>query len=88
MDSVGPLPFPLQRQIVRKTQQISIFPDKAALLEGIAEQVWRLTFESFLDRVDAGAVDSASTPTREASEPTEGAPSSPLLAYMRAAFDQ
>ncbi len=30
------------------------FPDKAALLEGIAEQVWRLTFESFLDRVDAG----------------------------------
>jgi len=44
------------------------FPDKAALLEGIAEQVWRLTFESFLDRVDAGAVDSASTPTREAVE--------------------
>jgi len=31
------------------------FPDKAALLEGIAEQVWRLTFEAFLDRVDAGA---------------------------------
>lgn len=59
------------------------FPDKAALLEGIAEQVWRLTFESFLDRVNTGAVDSASTPTHEASEPTEGTPASPLLAYMR-----
>ena len=60
------------------------FPDKAALLEGIAEQVWRLTFEAFLGRVDAGAVDSASKPPHEASEPTEGAPASPLLMYMRA----
>ena len=58
------------------------FPDKA-LLEGIAEQVWRLTFESFLGRVDAGGVDAESTPAPEASEPTEVAPASPLLAYMR-----
>ena len=27
-------------------------PDKAALLEGISEQVWRLTFNSFLARVE------------------------------------
>ena len=33
------------------------FPDKAALLEGIVEQVWRLTFEAFLDRVNTGTVD-------------------------------
>ena len=57
------------------------FPDKAALLEGIAEQVWRLTFESFLDKVDTEAFDPESTPT--ASEPTEDTPASPLLAYMR-----
>ncbi len=55
------------------------FPDKAALLEGIAEQVWRLTFEAFLDRVNTGAVDSTSTPTHEASEPAEGTPASPLF---------
>ena len=55
------------------------FPDKAALLEGIAEQVWRLTFEAFLGRVDAGAA----IPTHEVSEPTEGTPASPLLTYMR-----
>ena len=60
------------------------FPDKAALLEGIAEQVWRLTFEAFLGRVDDGAVDAESRPAPEASEPTEGTPTSPLLAYMRA----
>ena len=61
------------------------FPDKAALLEGIAEQVWRLTFESFLDRVDTGAFDpeSTPTPTPTASEPPEDAPTSPLLIYMR-----
>ena len=59
------------------------FPDKAALLEGIAEQVWRLTFEAFLARVDDGAVGVAATPTNEASEPTEGTPTSPLLTYMR-----
>ena len=60
------------------------FPDKAGLLEGIAEQVWRLTFESFLDRVDTGAFDPESTPTPAASESTEDAPASPLLTYMRA----
>ena len=32
-------------------------PDKAALLEGISEQVWRLTFNSFLARVEGGKVD-------------------------------
>jgi len=61
------------------------FPDKAALLEGIAEQVWRLTFESFLDRVDTGAFDpeSTPTPTPTASEPPEDALTSPLVIYMR-----
>ena len=61
------------------------FPDKAALLEGIAEQVWRLTFDSFLDRVDTGAFnpESAPTPTPAMSEPTEDVPASPLLIYMR-----
>lgn len=60
------------------------FPDKAALLEGIAEQVWRLTFKSFLDKVETEAFDPESTPTPTASELTEDAPSSPLLIYMRA----
>ena len=63
------------------------FPDKAALLEGIAEQVWRLTFESFLDRVDTGAFDPESTPTPTptptASKPPEDALASPLSIYMR-----
>ena len=59
------------------------FPDKAALLEGIAEQVWRLTFESFLDRVDAGSVGVAATPTNEAGEPTGDTQASSLLTYMR-----
>ena len=59
------------------------FPDKAALLEGIAEQVWRLTFEAFLDRVDAGAFDPESKPTPKAGAPAEDAPASPLLIYMR-----
>lgn len=60
------------------------FPDKAALLEGIAEQVWRLTFEAFLSRVDTGAFDPESTPTPTANEPTEDASTSPLQTYMRA----
>lgn len=64
------------------------FPDKAALLEGIAEQVWRLTFEAFLGRVDdgavGGAVDGAATPAHAVSETTEGTPTSLLLTYMRA----
>lgn len=63
------------------------FPDKAALLEGIAEQVWRLTFEAFLGRVDdgsvGGAADGAAAPVHAVSETTEGAPASPLLTYMR-----
>ena len=67
------------------------FPDKAALLEGIAEQVWRLTFDSFLARVEGGKVDAAegskATATSEATPAATGAPqgasASPLLAYMR-----
>lgn len=59
------------------------FPDKAALLEGIAEQVWRLTFESFLDRVDTETFDPELTPTPTASKPPEDALASPLLIYMR-----
>lgn len=55
------------------------FPDKAALLEGIAEQVWRLTFEAFLGHVDDGAA----IPAHSVSETTEGTPASPLLTYMR-----
>ena len=65
------------------------FPDKAALLEGIAEQVWRLTFEAFLDRVDAGSVGVAATPTREASGPTGGHPGlapADVHAHLRALF--
>lgn len=30
------------------------FPDKAALLEGICEQLWRLTYERFLALVQGG----------------------------------
>lgn len=66
-------------------------PDKAALLEGISEQVWRLTFNSFLARVEDGKVDvpqhSESTTLSEATpaapEAPQAASASPLLAYMR-----
>lgn len=73
-------------------------PDKAALLEGISEQVWRLTFNSFLARVEGGKVDvpgrsestASSEATPAASRATPAAPgapqaasASPLLAYMR-----
>ena len=50
-------------------------PDKAALLEGISEQVWRLTFNSFLARVEGGKVDVPGAP--------QASSASPLLAYMR-----
>ena len=50
-------------------------PDKAALLEGISEQVWRLTFDSFLARVEGGKVGVQGAP--------RAASASPLLAYMR-----
>ena len=50
-------------------------PDKAALLEGISEQVWRLTFDSFLARVEGGKVGVPGAP--------QAASASPLLAYMR-----
>ena len=70
-------------------------PDKAALLEGISEQVWRLTFDSFLARVEGGEVDTPEGSTAtvssevmpEATPAVPGAPqaasASPLLAYMR-----
>lgn len=62
-------------------------PDKAALLEGISEQVWRLTFNSFLARVEGGKVDvpgrSESTASSEATHAPQAASASPLLAYMR-----
>lgn len=50
-------------------------PEKAALLEGISEQVWRLTFDSFLARVEGGKVGVPGAP--------QAASASPLLAYMR-----
>ena len=59
------------------------FPDKAALLEGIAEQVWRLTFDSFLARVEDAAVETTPITTPKAGAPAEDAPASPLLIYMR-----
>jgi len=40
------------------------FPDKAALLEGISEQVWRLTFEAFLARSQAGEAGAGVPPLR------------------------
>ena len=66
-------------------------PDKAALLEGISEQVWRLTFNSFLARVEGGKAgvpgrsESAVSPEATHAEPgaPQAASASPLLAYMR-----
>lgn len=65
------------------------FPDKAALLEGICEQLWRLTYERFLALVQGGdaALDDAApgasaTPTASA---TAAAPAQALQAqeYIR-----
>lgn len=59
------------------------FPDKAALLEGICEQLWRLTYERFLALVQGGdaalddaALDDAApgTPATAAAHAAPGAP--------------
>jgi len=57
------------------------FPDKAALLEGISEQVWRLTFEAFLARLQEGEVEVPGGSTAAAGVGAN--PSSRLMAYMR-----
>ena len=56
------------------------FPDKAALLEGICEQLWRLTYERFLALVQGGdaALDDAAPGAPAVSAPaTPGAPARP-----------
>lgn len=56
------------------------FPDKAALLEGICEQLWRLTYERFLALVQGadGVHDDAAPGTPAASAPaTPGSPATP-----------
>lgn len=61
------------------------FPDKAALLEGICEQLWRLTYERFLTLVQGGdgvhddaALDAAALGASAASAPaTLGTPARP-----------
>ena len=57
------------------------FPDKAALLEGISEQVWRLTFEAFLARLQEGEVEVPGGSTAAAG--VGATPPSRLMAYMR-----
>ena len=57
------------------------FPDKAALLEGISEQVWRLTFEAFLARLQEGKVEVPGGSTAAAG--VGATPPSRLMAYMR-----
>lgn len=69
------------------------FPDKAALLEGICEQLWRLTYERFLALVQGGdatlddaapgasaapGVPTASTPARPDPSPDAEPGSSPI----------
>ena len=56
------------------------FPDKAALLEGICEQLWRLTYERFLALVQGadGVHDDAAPGSPAASAPaTPGSPARP-----------
>lgn len=52
------------------------FPDKAALLEGICEQLWRLTYERFLALVQGGdtALDDGAPGTPAASAPAAPTP--------------
>lgn len=52
------------------------FPDKAALLEGICEQLWRLTYERFLALVQGGdaALDDAAPGAPAASAPARPDP--------------
>lgn len=57
------------------------FPDKAALLEGICEQLWRLTYERFLALVQGGdaALDDAApgAPAASGASATAGASATP-----------
>lgn len=57
------------------------FPDKAALLEGICEQLWRLTYERFLALVQGGdaALDNAApgSPAASGASATAAAPAAP-----------
>lgn len=57
------------------------FPDKAALLEGICEQLWRLTYERFLALVQGGdaALDDAApgSPAASGASATAAAPAAP-----------
>lgn len=57
------------------------FPDKAALLEGICEQLWRLTYERFLALVQGGdaALDDAApgAPAASGASATAAAPATP-----------
>lgn len=57
------------------------FPDKAALLEGICEQLWRLTYERFLALVQGGdaALDDAApgAPAASGASATAAAPAAP-----------
>lgn len=64
------------------------FPDKAALLEGICEQLWRLTYERFLALVQGGdgvhddaapGVPTASAPARPDPNPDTEPGSSPAI---------
>lgn len=64
------------------------FPDKAALLEGICEQLWRLTYERFLALVqghDAALDDAAPGAPATAAAPAVSAPDQALQAqeYIR-----
>lgn len=64
------------------------FPDKAALLEGICEQLWRLTYERFLALVqgaDAALDDAAPGASATATAPAVSAPDQALQAqeYIR-----
>lgn len=68
------------------------FPDKAALLEGICEQLWRLTYERFLALVQGGdaALDDAApgSPATSGASATPGAPTAPGVPATAAAPDQ
>lgn len=68
------------------------FPDKAALLEGICEQLWRLTYERFLALVQGadGVHDDAApgSPATSGASATPGAPTAPGVPATAAAPDQ
>lgn len=65
------------------------FPDKAALLEGICEQLWRLTYERFLALVQGGdaALDDAApgAPATPAAPAAPGVPAAPGASATAAA---